>query len=251
LDRIPNLVAELAQLKVDVLVSPYTPAIHAAKQATRTIPIVILTTEDPAALGIVDSLAHPGGNITGITRLTRQLGGKRLELLKEAIPGISRVAILYTEASPSGWLEDYGASARALKIMLKPVAVLTPNPDLEGTFLAAAKERVGALIVPRSPLFINYRKQIADLVLKNQLPSMCEGSDFVEAGNLISYSSNETESFKRAAYYVDKILKGAKPGDLPIEQPTRFELVINMKTAKAIGIKIPQSVLQRADKLIE
>ncbi len=252
-DRVPSLVAEFLQLKVDVLVSPYSPAIRAAKEATKTVPIVILTTDDPVAIGLVDSLARPGGNITGLTRLYRELDGKRLELVKEAVPGISRVGVLVdlAGAATSRPMEEYGAAGRVLKITLQALEVQSSKPNLEGAFLAAVKARVGALIVTRTSLLINSRKQIADLAIKHRLPLMSEGSDFVEAGGLMSYASNETESFKRAAYYVDRILKGAKPADLPVEQPTRFELVINMKTAKAIGLKIPHSLLQRVDKLIE
>jgi ABC-type uncharacterized transport system substrate-binding protein len=252
-DPIPSLVAELVQLNVDVLVSPALPAIRAAKQATKTIPIVMVFNVDPVETGIVDSLAHPGGNITGLTRLTRELGGKRLELLKEVVGRISRVGVLWDtdEASAAIGFKEYEAAAHAMKIQLQSLEVRGPNPDLEGAFLAAAKARASALITIRNGLLNRYPKRIADLAIKNRLPSMYEGSDFVEAGGLISYSANDAESFRRAAYYVDRILKGAKPADLPVEQPTKFEFVINLKTAKQIALTIPQSVLYRADRVIK
>jgi putative ABC transport system substrate-binding protein len=248
-DRLPGLVAELVQLKVDVLVVVPLQAIRAANQSTKTIPIVMVTTRDPVATGLVDSLARPGGNITGITRLTRDLTGKRLELFKEAIPEISRVGVL-GELSASG-LKEYEAAARALKIPILALEVRSPNPDFEGAFQAAAKARANALITVSGGLLLNHPKHIADLAIKNRLPSLHERIEFVEAGGLMSYSSIDAEGFRRAAVYVDKILKGAKPADLPIEQPTKFEFVINLKTAKQIGLTIPQSVLFRADKVIK
>jgi putative tryptophan/tyrosine transport system substrate-binding protein len=252
-DHIPSLVAELVQRQVDVLVFTSTAAILAAKQATTTIPIVMVTNVDPVATGIVESLARPGGNITGLTRLTRELSGKRLELLQEVVPTISRVGVLVDAdaADSEKALKEYEAAARALKITLQSVEVRSPNPDFEGAFQAAAQERVSALITLRSALSITYRKQIANLVIKHQLPSMSEGSDFVEAGGLMSYAANNAESFKRAAYYVDKILKGVKASDLPIEQPMKFELIINLQAAKQIGLTIPPNVLARADKVIQ
>jgi len=252
LDRIPSLVAELVQLKVDVLVSATPGAIRAAKQATKTIPIVMLTNVDPVATGIVVSLARPGGNITGLARFTTELSGKRLELLKEMVPRISRVGILWDADDPAAatGFKEYEAAAPALKIQLQSLEVRGPNPDLEGAFQAAAKERASVLITVRSTLLLRYPKRTADLAIKNRLPSIYAGSDFVEAGGLVSYSSNDAESFKRAATYVDKILKGAKPSDLPVEQPTKFELVINVKTAKQIGLAIPPNFLARADKVI-
>jgi putative ABC transport system substrate-binding protein len=199
----------------------------------------------------LDSLAHPGGNITGISRLTRELSGKRLELLKEMIPGIVRVGILWDANDKSQVTKDYETAARALKLQLLALKVQGPNLDLEGAFQSAAKERASALIIIRDAIFLDYAKQIADLAIKHRLPSICEGSEFIDAGGLMSYSPNVAESSKRAAYYVDKILKGAKPGDLPIEQPTQFDLVINMQIAKAIGLAIPKGMLLRAHKLIE
>jgi putative tryptophan/tyrosine transport system substrate-binding protein len=251
-ERNPSLVAELVQLKVDVLVSTQTPGIQAAKQATKTIPIVMVTTADPVAAGLIDSLARPGGNITGLTLLTRDLNGKRLELLKEIVPKVSRVGVLLTDSVQGRIrLEEYEAAARTLKMSLQSLEIRTQNPDFEGAFQTAIKERVNALITRRSGLLIVNRKRLADLAIKYRLPSMSERGDMVEAGALASYSANETESLKRAAWYVDKILKGAKPADLPVEQPTKFEFVINLKTAKALNLTVPQSVLYRADRVIK
>ena len=252
MDRVPTIVTELVQLKVDVLVSPIGEAIRAAKQVTKTIPIVMVITTDPVAAGLVDSLAHPGGNVTGVTRLATDLSGKRLELLQEVVPTISRVGVLLDADYPraSNFFRDYEAAARALKIPLQLLEVRKQNPDFNGAFQTAVKGRVSALITIRVGLTVVYRNQIADLAIKNRLPSMYEGSDYVEAGGLISYSANEAESYRRAAVYVDKILKGAKPADLPVEQPTKFELVINLRTAKALNLTIPQSVLYQADRVI-
>ena len=250
-ERVPRLVEELLQLKVDVLVIPHTGAIYAAKQASTTVPIVIVTNVDPVATGIVDSLARPGANIT-VSRLTRELGGKRLELLKEVVPKVSRVAVLWDaddEGSASGY-KEYEAAARALRLQLHSLRVHSPSPDLAAAFQTAAKGHDNALIMVRGFLLRRYAKQVADLSVKNYLPCMCEGNDSVEAGGLMSYSTSDTEPFHRAAWYVDKILKGAKPADLPVEQPTKFEFVINLKTAKQIGLTIPQSVLYRADRVI-
>jgi putative ABC transport system substrate-binding protein len=251
-ERFPGLVAELVQTKVDALVITALPAIRAAKQATKTIPIVVLINADPVATGLIDSLARPGGNITGIAKLARELGGKRLELLKEAVPRISRVGVLwdaYGLALDIAY-KEYEAAARALKIQLQSLEVRGPNPDLEGAFQAAAKERANGLITITDALINRYPKRIADLAIKNRLPSMCERNDYVEAGCLMSYSANDAEVYRRAALYVDKILKGAKPAELPVEQPTKFEFIVNLKTAKQIGLTIPQSVLYRADKVI-
>jgi putative ABC transport system substrate-binding protein len=250
IDRLRDYVSELL-LKVDVFVSPVGPAIRAAQQATKTIPIVIVTTGDPVATGYVDSLARPGRNITGLTRLTRDLDGKRLELIKEVVPATSRVGVLWsTTDGLRTTFQNYEAAARALKIPLQSLEVRGPNPDLEGAFRDAVKGHMSALITVRATVLIPKRKKIADLAIQNRLPSMHEGNDFVEAGGLMSYSATDADLFRRAATYVDKILKGAKPADLPVEQPTKFELVINLKTAKQIGLTIPQSVLYRADKVI-
>ena len=251
-DRTPSLVTELVELKVDVLVVPIASAIRAAKQATKTIPIVMVTQVDPVATGMVDSLAHPGGNITGLATLQRDLSGKRLELLTEVVPRLSRVGVLRNPDDQTAiGFKDYEAAARALKIRLQSLDARGPNPDLEGAFREAVKGRANAVItITNNPLFRN-SKRITDLALKNRLPSMYEGSTWVEAGGLMSYSANDLEIFRRAAIYVDKILKGAKPADLPVEQPTKFEFVINLKTAKALNLTIPQSVLFRADRVIK
>jgi putative ABC transport system substrate-binding protein len=251
-DRIPSLTAELVQLKVDVLVSPVTTAIRAAKESTKTIPIVMVIPSDPVATGLVDSLAHPGGNITGVTRLTRDLSGKRLELLKDAIPDVTRVAVLWDAngEGPKISFKEYETTARALKIQIQSFRVRGPNPDFEGAFRDAARAHADALITIHNSLIVRYPKRIADLAIKNRLPSMSERNDMVEAGGLVSYGTNEAENYRRAAVYVDKILKGAKPGDLPVEQPTKFEFVVNLKTAKQIGLTIPPNVLARADKVI-
>jgi len=248
-DRISGLVAELVQLKVDVFVSPTQSVILAAKQSTRTIPIVMAINGNPVTLGLVDSLARPGGNITGLTSLNRELSGKRLELFNEVVPRISRVGILTDATSTTGsstGLEEYEAAARAIKMPLQSLKVRGPSPDLEDVFRAAVKARVSALISVRAGVLLPYTKTIADLAIKNRLPLMFEGSGLVE-----SYSPNDTEFHRRAATYVDKILKGAKPADLPVEQPMKFEFVINLKTAKQIGLTIPQTVLYRADRVIK
>jgi len=254
-DRTPSLVTELVELKVDVLVVGGTlGGIRAAKQSTKTIPVVMVTTQDPVATGIVDSLARPGGNITGVTTLTRDLSGKRLELLKEVVVGISRVGVLWDSNAgpgPAIALKEYEAAASALKISLQSLTVRSPNPDFEGAFQAATKGRASALIAIASFVLSRYSKQIAELAVKNRMPSMNELSAYVEAGGLMSYSANNDDQYRRAAVYVDKILKGAKPADLPVEQPTKFELVINLKTAKQIGLTIPPNVLALADKVIK
>jgi putative ABC transport system substrate-binding protein len=251
-DRIPKLVAELVQLKVDVLVVSTGPTIRAAKQATKTIPIVMVTTEDPVATGLINTLARPGGNVTGLTLLSRELSGKRLELLKEVVPTLSRVGYLLPD-SPDTRIrfKEYEAAARDLKMTLRTLEIQRQNPDFEGAFQVAAKERVNALITARNALLIVNRKQIADLAIKNRLPTMSERNDMVEAGGLVSYGTNEAENYRRVAYYVDKILKGAKPADLPVEQPTKFELVVNLKTSKQIGLTVPQRVLLKADRVIK
>jgi putative ABC transport system substrate-binding protein len=251
-NRIPRLVTELVQLKVDVLVVTALTAIRAAKQATKTIPIVMVILSDPVGTGIVDSLARPGGNITGFTRLTRELSGKRLELLKEAIPGLSRAAVFWDADAPgaAAAFKDYEAASHALKMKLQSLALRGPDPDFEVPLRVAAKTPLGALVTINNALVRRYSKRIADLAIRHRLPSMYEGRDYIAAGGLMSYSANETEAYSRAAIYVDKILKGKKPADLPVEQPTKFELVINLKTAKQIGLTIPQSVLYRADRVI-
>jgi putative ABC transport system substrate-binding protein len=251
-DRMPSLVNELVQSNVDVLVVPTLNAARTAREATRTIPIVMITQVDPVATGFVDSLARPGGNVTGVTRLQRELGGKRLELLKESVPRISRVGVLRDGGSQIAAIgfTEYESAAAALKLQLHSLEVREPSPDFAGAFKTAVNARVNALVTVTSTLVFRQQKEIAGLARKNRLPSMFEGSTWVEAGGLMSYSTDDREVFRRAATYVDKILKGAKPGDLPVEQPTKFELVINLKTAKQIGLTIPPNVLARADRVI-
>jgi len=248
--RTASLVTELVQLKVDLLVLGAQPAIRAAKQATKTIPIVFVTTQNPVAAGFVDSLARPGGNITGVTRLTRELAGKRLELLKEVLPDISRVGALVNETQTENDFRPYEAPARALKIQLQLLKVREPSPDFEAALQAAAKWRATALITVSGSLFNRHIKRFADVAIRHGLPSMHERVRYVEEGGFISYSANDAANYRRAAAYVDKILKGAKAADLPVEQPTDFDLAINLKTAKQIGLTLPPNVLARADKVI-
>lgn len=253
LDRLPSIMDEFVRLKVDVIVAPFTSAVRAAKQATKTIPIVIVTGLDPVANGTVDSLARPGGNITGVATLTQDLNAKRLELLKEAVPRLSRVAVLWTpdQSADRTYFKEYEAAARVLKVPLQSLQVRVENPDVDEAFQAAANARADALItITTASLFLR-QKRIADLAVKNRLPTMFPGSAWVESGGLMSYSTNDLESFRHAATYIDKILKGAKPADLPVEQLAMFELAVNLKTAKAIDVTIPQSVLLRADKVIQ
>jgi putative tryptophan/tyrosine transport system substrate-binding protein len=252
LDLIPGLVEELVQLKVDVLVSSSQPGTRAAHQTTKTIPIVMVASFDPVATRIINSLARPGGNITGVARLQRELAGKRLELLKETTPRITRVGVLWNSDSPGPHqaFKEYEAAAGALRIQLRSLEVRSPNADFEEIFRATTKDQVNALITARNSVLDRYRNRIAELAIKIRTPSMCDITRYVEAGCLMSYSAQEEEGYRRAAVYVDKILKGAKPGDLPVEQPMKFEFVINLKTAKQIGLTIPQSVLYRADRVI-
>ena len=247
-DRIPAIIAELINLKVDILFSTQAIVIRAAKQATKTVPIVMVVTPDPVATRLVDSLARPGGNITGITRLTRELSGKRLELLTEMIPRLSRVGILsMVGATPS---KDYEAAARGLKVPLQILEVPGPPPDLPAAFQAAVKGRVTAIITTSTPGLAGHHKQIAELAVQNRLPLMSESIAGVQAGGLASYDADRIEIFKRAAVFIDKILKGTKPADLPVEQPMKFELVINLMTAKQIGQPIPPEILARANRII-
>ena len=254
LDRIPSFINELVKLKVDVLVVPIRSAILDARDATKTIPIVMVSGRDPVADGLVNSLARPGGNITGLSTFNRDLGGKRIELLAELLPQLTRVGILTKSDEPSaavGLLEEYQTAAHALKIQVQTLEVRGQNPDLEGAFRTAIKGRLGAIItITSAPLFLQ-RKQITDMAITNRLPTLYQGSAWVEAGGLMSYSTNDIDAFRRAATYVEKILKGATPGELPIERPTKFEFVINLQTAKQIGLTIPPNVLVRADRVIK
>jgi putative tryptophan/tyrosine transport system substrate-binding protein len=255
LDRLPELGAELVRLKVDIIVAAGgTVTVRAAKTATNTIPIVMTGGgDDPVKAGLIESLARPGGNVTGLTSLVTDLGGKRLELLKEAVPKVTRVAVLNDPATPSNAVELKDVlpeAARALGLTFKPWDVRDAN-DFERVFAALNKERPDGLYVLTSALMGANRKQTAGFALKSRLPSVYTGKASVEAGGLMSYAADLAASYRRIAYFVDRILKGARPSDLPVEQPTKFELVINLKTAKEIGVTIPQSVLYRADKVIK
>jgi putative ABC transport system substrate-binding protein len=251
-DRLPAVADELVRLKVDVIVTASTVGALAAKNATRTIPIVFYSAGDPVATGLVDSLARPGGNITGFTNITALLVGKRLELLKETIPKLSRVAVLWNPQDPGPaqqWKESQ-VPARELGLQLHSMEV-SSAAKFEGAFQAATKARSGALAVTESPLTVSNRKQIADLATEHRLSAIYSREDFVASGGLMSYGADRVEPYRRVASIVDKILKGAKPADLPVEQPTKFELVINLKTAKALGLTIPPVVMMRAEKVIK
>ena len=256
LDRLPALAAELVALKIDVIVAAGgTPAALAAKQATRTLPIVFTAAADPVTDGLVPNLARPGGNVTGLSLLFPELVGKCLELLKQAVPGVSRVAVLWQpgglgERTEKDMLKEAGVAARALGVRLQFVEA-RGLADFEGALLDMTRARAGALTVLPSPTFLYERRRLVDLAAKNRLPTVFPLRDYVDAGGLMSYGPNLADLYRRAATYVDKILKGAKPGDLPVEQPTEFELVINLKTAKALGLTIPPSLLGRADQVIE
>jgi putative ABC transport system substrate-binding protein len=252
-ERVPELARELVSLKVDVIVVVSDLAIAAAKQQTRTIPIVMAVSTDPLGTGFVASLARPGGNVTGLSMMSPELSGKRLELLREAVPRLSRVAFLWNP-DIRGAVLDYNqteATARSLSLSLQSVEVSRAE-DLDRAFSAVTEQRAQALIVPGpNPVTFANRSRIASFAQRNRLPSMYGVRDFVDAGGLMSYGPSPLAMFRRAATFVDKILKGVKPADLPVEQPTRFELVINLTTAKALGLTIPQSVLFRADHLIQ
>ena len=249
-DRLPTLASELVTRKVDVIATSTTPAIQAAKQATKTIPIVTISA-DPVGTGLVASLARPGGNITGISLAGPELSGKQLELVTEILPKVRRVAFVWDPANAALTLrlQEVETAARTLGLQIESLEVRTSR-ELESALESATTKHAGALIVP-PPIAIAYRRQIGDVAAKNRLPVIYEDRESVAHGGLMSYGANFADLWRRAATYVDKILKGAKPGDLPIEQPTKFELVINLKTAKALGLTIPQSLLQRADQVIE
>ena len=255
-DRVPELAADLVRFKVDlIVVSGGYGTILTAKNATKTIPIVMMGPGmDPVEAGLVESLARPGGNVTGITNLNRELGGKRLELLKEAVPKLARVAVLYDPAIPGTTREvkeDLPGAARALGLTIQPWEVRAAD-GFEKVFAALNKERPDGLYVPGGGPLINANvKRISGSALKSRLPSVYQTREAVEASGLMSYGADLSDSYRRVAYYVDRILKGAKPADLPVEQPTKFELVINLKTAKQIGLTIPPEVLARATKLIK
>ena len=252
LEQLPDLAAELVRLKVDVIVTQSTPATIAAKNATKTIPIIMAGSIDPVATGVVPSLARPGGNITGVTVMNEELAGKRLELLKETNPKVSHVAVLWNPANSGAAvvLKQTQTAAKQLSLPLESLEIRSVN-DLQGVFEAATRSGANALVVLRSVPISDHLKVVADLAIKDRLPSIHDRGDFVEAGGLMSYGPNLSDMPRRAAIYVDKVLKGAKPAELPVERPTKFELIINLKTAKQIGLTIPPNVLLRADKVIK
>jgi putative ABC transport system substrate-binding protein len=251
LDRLSELAAELVRLKVDIIVTGSPTDTRAAKDATATIPIVMAADSDPVGNGFVASLARPGGNITGLSRMSPELAGKRLELLKEVVPRLSRVAVLGSSTLPghAQMLRETERAARAFRVQLQYLDVRGPK-DIEAAFREASKGRADGGLVLGGPVY-SHRTQVADLAVKNRLPVIFPQSEYVEDGGLMSYAPNYADLYRRAAVYVDKILKGAKPADLPVEQPTKFELVINLKTAKQIGLTIPPNVLVRADRVIK
>jgi len=252
LERLPELAADLVRLKVDVIAASGTVAPLTAKQATTTIPIVMTAAGDPLGSGLVASLARPGGNVTGMSLMAPDLGGKRLELLKEVLPQLTRVAILWNAANPYSALvfKETQSAARTLGIELQSLEVRGPD-DFDDTFEAARRQHPGALITVEDPLTVSHRKRIVDFASAQQLPSLHGVKEFVAAGGLISYGASLADLFRRAAYFIDKIFKGAKPGDMPVQQPTKFELVINLVAAKALGLEIPDKMLAIADEVIE
>jgi putative ABC transport system substrate-binding protein len=252
MDRLPELAAELVYRNVDVIAAAGTLAPLALKRATTTIPIVMAAAGDPLGSGLVASLAHPGGNVTGLSLMAPDLGGKRLQILKELLPAVSHVAVLWNAANPYPALvfkqtQDAGQS---LGIQIQSAAVRDPN-DFDDAFAAAIGGHADALITVEDPLTVNYRKQIADFAIMSRLPTMHGIKEFIVVGGLMSYGANIPDLFRRSAGYVDRILKGGKPADMPVQQPTKFEFVINLKTAKALGLEIPPQLLARADEVIE
>jgi putative ABC transport system substrate-binding protein len=251
-DRLPDLAAELVRLKVDIIVTGGSTSTRAAKQGTTTIPIVMAGAVDPVGEGFVASLSRPGGNITGLSVLAPEISGKQLELLKEIVPRLSRVAVFWQSTNPANtqMLKEVELAAGALRVKLQQVDILGAN-DIEGAFRAASKGRADAVLVLASPISVNQRTQIADLAIKSRLPGIYDRREFVDDGGLMSYGTKFSDLYRRAATYVDKILKGRKPADLPVEQPIKFEFIINLKAAKQIGLTIPPNVLARADKVIK
>jgi putative ABC transport system substrate-binding protein len=253
--RFPGLANDLVQLNVDLILAASTPHARAAQQATRRIPIVVPAMGDPVGDGLVASLARPGGNITGMTNLASELTAKRLDLLKVALPGLTRVAILwhpgaFSEATTSTMLNAAAAAARTLR-MEAPLVPADGADQLDSAFSALTREHPGALLIFPGSMFFTERRRIVNFVVKHRLPTMFGAREYAELGGLMAYGANLADLFRRSATYVDRILKGAKPGDLPVEQPTKFELVINLKTAKALGLTIPPPVLARADEVIQ
>jgi len=251
-DQIQRFAVELVGLKVDIIVTSGTPASQAAKQATGTIPIVMTQLADPVGSGLVASLGRPGGNVTGLSTQDAELGGKRLELLLQVVPRVSRLALLIEETNPGTVLIAKGtqAAAASLGLHVQSLGVRDPG-ELDRAFAAMREARAGALIVESSSMLFTWRERLADLALKNRLPTMFAQRQYAEAGGLTAYSADFSDLFRRAATFVDKILKGAKPADLPVEQPTKWEFVVNLKTAKALGLTVPPSLLARADEVIQ
>jgi putative ABC transport system substrate-binding protein len=251
-ERLPELAADLVRLKVDVIVAATVPGALAAKDATKTIPIVFWAVSDPVRFGLVPSLARPGGNITGVSGLSLDLAGKRLELLREIVPEVSRFAVLWHELNVNSrfFAKETEAAARTLGISLQTVSVRDRN-EFREAFSAMRRERAGALIVAPDAMLQTERRRLADLALENKLPTIFSEREFVEVGGLMAYAANQTDDARRAAVHLAKILKGAKPADLPVDQATKFELVVNLKTAKVLGLTIPESFLLRADEVIE
>lgn len=252
LDRLPRLAADLVRQRVDVILTGSTPGTQAAKGATRTIPIVMVTTGDPVAGGLVASLARPGGNVTGVTALGQALNLKRLEFIKEALPGVFRVAVLTNPLSPytAPFLKDRGRASRALGLEL-PVLEASDPANLEKAFAAVGRDRAGALMVLADIMFITQRRRIVDLASRSRIPAVYGEREFVEAGGLMFYGASLADMYRDAASYAVRILKGARPADLPVGQPTKLELVINLKTANALGLTLPPSVLARADHVVQ
>ncbi len=253
LDRMPPFVHEFVQQKVDVIVGVNNVVIRAAKEATKTIPIVMISSVDPVVAGYVESFAHPGGNITGLAWLLRDISAKRVELLKELLPKLSRVGILWDADGPGPAIavKEYDAATRAFKIELRSLAIRGPNPDFAGAFQTAKTARLDALMVVANPLMAQHAKEVFELAAKFRLPSMTEEGRFVQTGGLMSYGPSLADLYRRAAGYVVEILKGAKPGDLQVKLPEKFEIFINLKTAQQIGVVIPQRVMVQADKVIQ
>jgi len=252
LERLPELAADLVRLKVDVIVAAGTLAPLAAKRTTSTIPIVMASCGDPLGTGLVASLARPGGNVTGMSLMAPDVGGKRLELLRDILPNLTRVAVLWDSANPYTTIgfNETEVAARTLGVEVQSLEVRSPD-DFDRAFEAAQQQHPDALVTVDDPLTLNHLKRIVDFTAVQRLPSVHVAREFAAAGGLVSYGTNMADVIRRAAGYVDKILKGAKPADLPVPQPTKFELVINLKTAKALGVTIPPSLLARADEVIE
>jgi putative ABC transport system substrate-binding protein len=251
-DRYPALAADLVRSKVDVIVAVSAAATQAARQATRTIPIVMSLANDPVGSGLVPSLAHPGGNVTGISMMGPDVVGKQLQVLKEVVPRVSRVALLRNPANPASaaQLREAEAAARTLGVRLQTLEAQNPQ-EIDNAFVAMTRERAGALLILSDGIFTNQRRQIAELAMNKRLPALSFSAEYAEAGGLMFYGANLLDLERRAAIYIDRILKGAKPADLPVEQPTKLELIINLRSAKAIGLTIPPALLGRADEVIQ